>query len=117
MTDREDLLRQLVVHGHLNMADRHALGIVKRQEVKALLKSLLSIHGAFPFCLEGKVVYEGATLYRDPTGIQIIWRRAYPWDPFTVAESRTETFPDIDAAIEKFIESEWRSGIDGISLG
>jgi hypothetical protein len=48
--------------------------------------------------------------------VQIIWERAYPWDPFTVAERRTETFEELDAAVEKFIDSEWKAGIDGVKL-
>jgi hypothetical protein len=116
MNDRQDLLRKLVIYGHVNVPERQTLGIVRRQEVKELVKSLLLIHGSFPFEREGRAVYEGATLNRNTTGIVIIWRRAYAWDPFTLAESRTETFIDLDAAVERFVESEWSSGIDGISL-
>ena len=117
MNNRKDLLSKLVIHGHLNVAERQSLGIVNLQEVRELVKSLLLIHSAFPFDRESRAVYEGATLNRNPIGIEIIWRRAYPSDPFIVAERHTETFTDVDAAVERFVEAEWSSGIDGIKLG
>jgi hypothetical protein len=116
MTDKEELLRKLVVHGHLNVAERRALGTVKRQDVTKLVKSLLLLEGAFPIHGDTGPVFEGVTLSRGSSGIEITWRRAYPWDPCTVAENHTEAFEGIDAAIEKFVETEWGSGIDGINL-
>jgi hypothetical protein len=117
MTERQELLKKLVVHGHLNVSERHALGSVGRQEVVGLVKTLLLAHDAFPLRIESKAIYEGAILRRTPSGAEITWRRAYPSAPFTIAESRTETFPDIDAAVRKFAETEWKSDIDGIKLG
>jgi hypothetical protein len=107
---------KLVIDGHLSVPERNALGTVSRLEVKEIVKSLLLAQGVFPDRAEAGAVYEGATLKRAPSEIQIIWRRAHPLDPFTVAASRTETFRDVDAAVERFVHSEWEMGIDGIRL-
>jgi len=115
MSAREDLLKKLGIQGHLSVPERQALGTVHQRDVIDLAKSLLLAHSAFPNHNETEAVYEGATLTLEPTGIQIMWRRAYPWDPFSVAESRAEIFSDLETAIQRFIDSEWGSGIDGIS--
>jgi hypothetical protein len=48
--------------------------------------------------------------------VQITQERAYPLDPYTVAERRIETFEELNTAVEAFIDSEWKDGIDGIKL-
>jgi len=116
MGERTDLLMKLLIDGHVNVTERQALGVVGRQEVAEIVKSLLRQHGVFPDRRGAKAVYEGATLSRIPSGVQITWERAYPWNPFTVAESRTELFEELDTAVEKFINSEWKAGIDGVKL-
>jgi hypothetical protein len=116
MDTRAQLLRKLVVDGHVNVAERQSLGAVGTQEVKDLVKSLLLQDGAFPNHGTSKAVYEGATLTARDSDVQITWQRSYPWNPFQVAESRIETFATADAAIEHFIKSEWCTGIDGIKL-
>jgi hypothetical protein len=116
MGERTDLLMKLLIDGHVNVTERQALGVVGRQEVAEIVKSLLRQHGVFPDLRGAKAVYEGATLSRIPSGVQITWERAYPWNPFTVAESRTELFEELDTAVEKFINSEWKAGIDGVKL-
>jgi hypothetical protein len=100
----------------LNVAERQALGSVRKDEVVDLVKSLLLAQDQFPTLGESNAVYEGAIITRVPTGLQITWQRPHTWDPFTVAESHTEAFTEIDAAVERFIETEWKLGIDGISL-
>jgi hypothetical protein len=110
------LLKKLVVHWHVNVAERTVLGSVARQEVASLVKSILLTDGVFPDKDREGVVYEGAILARSSSGIQITWSRAYAWDPFTLAERRVEAFSDIDSAVEAFIDSEWKTGIDGIAL-
>lgn len=113
---RTALLRKLVVQGHISVAERCAIEPVQRREVAELLESLLLSDGVFPLqAIEG-IVYEGASIARNSYGAQITWKRGYAWDPSTVAERRTQTFSDIDTAIEAFIDSEWPSGIDGIRL-
>jgi hypothetical protein len=116
MSDRKDLLRELVVQGHLNVSQRQVLGAVSRREVTELVKSLLLLQGAFPLRGHSNAVHDGPTLNQTSSGTEITWRRAYPWDPFTVAESQTEIFTDVDSAIKRFVESEWSSGIDGVEL-
>jgi hypothetical protein len=113
---RTMLLKKLVVHWHVNVAERTVLGSVARQEVASLVKSILLTDGVFPDKDREGVVYEGAILARSSSGIQITWSRAYAWDPFTLAERRVEAFSDIDSAVEAFIDSEWKTGIDGIAL-
>jgi hypothetical protein len=115
-TARSQLLRKLVVDGHLNVAERRALGEVGIQEVRDLVMSLLMQNGVFPNHGTSKAVYEGATLALGDSNVQITWQRHYAWDPCQVAESRSEIFATADAAIERFLESEWRTGIDGIKL-
>lgn len=114
--DRRGLLKKLLVHWHLSVPERKALGTVTGQEAVELVKSLLLDDGAFPLHKDTRAIYEGATLTRTASGAEITWQRPYPWDPFTVAESRTESFSDIDAAMHRFVESEWKGGIDGIAL-
>jgi hypothetical protein len=116
MATRAQLLRKLVVEGHLSVPARQALGAVGTREVKDLVKSLLLQDGVFPNHGATNALYEGATLASANSSVQITWQRHYPWDPFQVAERRIETFATLDAAIERFIDSEWRAGINGIRL-
>jgi hypothetical protein len=73
-------------------------------------------HCIYPLRSENVAVYEGATVLTKPAGFQIIWERGHAWDPFTGAERRVEVFTNIDTAIKVFMESEWKSGIDGIQI-
>lgn len=116
MDIRQELLRRLVISGHLNVAERQALGSVSRSEVAEIVKSLLLAIDKFPVRNEGKAVREGATITKRKSEIQITWQRSYPWNPFSVAESRKEAFTNLEAAVERFVETEWKSGIDGINL-
>ena len=116
MATRALLLRKLVVDGHVSAAERQFLGTVCRQEVKDIVNFILRQDRVFPNYGATKAVYEGATLAQADSNVQITWERPYPWDPFTVAERRVETFATADAAIERFIDSEWHAGIDGIRL-
>jgi hypothetical protein len=116
MRKRTGLLRKLVIDGHLSVEERQVLGKVTRQEVSELVKMLLLSDGTFPKRHEGRAVYEGARLVRVADGVEVLWERSNPCEPFTIAERRTEMFRQIDAAIQRFIDSEWRSGIDGIVL-
>jgi hypothetical protein len=116
MTERARLLEKLVVEGHVNAAERMSLGMVNRDEVANVLKLLVLQHGAFPIRRRRNAVYEGATITSDPPELKITWERVYPLDPFTVAQRRVEVFAEIDTAIERFIDSEWSAGIDGIAV-
>jgi hypothetical protein len=116
MDSRAIMLEKLVVGGHVNVAERQALGAVKKHEVAEIVESHLRAHGVFPDHRGSKAVYEGATLTQVPKEVRITWERAYPWDPCTVAERRTETFCEMNEAIHRFIATEWEAGIDGIEL-
>jgi hypothetical protein len=116
MNERARLLEKLVVERLVNVAERMTLGMVTRDEVSNVLKSLVLQHGAFSIRPRGNTDYEGATITSDPSGLKITWERAYPLDPTTVAQRRVEVFVEIDAAIETFIDSEWSAGIDGIAV-
>ncbi|MDE3200149.1 MAG: hypothetical protein KGN79_04440 [Acidobacteriota bacterium] len=116
ITERSDLIKKLVVHGHVNVAERNMLGFVKRQEVADIVKSLLLSNGVFPIHNENGAVFEGPRLFFRESGAQIKWERAYPWDPYTVAERRIESFSDIESSVQAFIDSAWKHGIDGVLL-
>lgn len=116
MSERSGILRKLVIDGHVNVAERQILGQVYRREVAQIVKEFLETNERFSNHEVGGAVYEGATLIKAPSGARITWQRAYAWDPFTVAESRTEEHPDLDIAIERFITTEWAEGIDGVSV-
>lgn len=113
---RTALLWKLIVRGHLNVYERQLLGKVNRDEVARILKQILFRNGIFPEIAREGAVYEGACIERSSSGARITWRRAYPWDPTALAESRTQDFPNIDSAVEVFMDSEWKPGIDGIAL-
>lgn len=108
------LLRKLVLSRHLSVPERRMVGVVARQEIASVLKSLLLADGYFP--LEGceGFGYEGASLGKVSSGVQLIRTRTYAAAPQTVAERRVDHFQDPDAAIEAFIDCEWNEGIDGI---
>jgi hypothetical protein len=115
MTKRTALLTKLIVNGHVNVAERRALGIVSRREVAEIVKSIVVRDGSFPLHSPNQA-YEGAVLALVPSGAEIIWQRTYPWDPNKIAERRGKAFTEIDQAIQEFIDSEWGRGIDGIAL-
>lgn len=116
MNQRAAILHKLVVDGHVNVAERKTLGAVNRSEVAALLKSLLYQDRLFPKQKAG-AVYEGSTLSLLPDGVRLSRQRAYPSNPFTVAERSEQDFARIEDAIEAFIDSEWGNEIDGVRLG
>ena len=116
ITERNFLLNKLVIHGHVNVAERNVLGFIKKQEVADIVKSLLLSHGVFPTHVENGAVFEGPRLFCQESGAQIKWERAYSWDPSTVAERHIESFSDIDSAVQAFIDSAWKRGIDGVLL-
>lgn len=116
VSERTFLLNKLVVEGHINVAERLSLGVVRRKEIAEIVRTLLLRDGTFPLRPETRAIYEGPRLIRKDSEIQIVWERAYPWDPFTVAEKRSVAFAETDAAIQTFIDSAWDSGIDGIPL-
>jgi hypothetical protein len=110
------LLRRLVLNRHLNVAERQIVGSVRRHEVLAILRSLLLANSVFP--PEGRegFFYEGATIGRVSSGVQITLSRAYAVHPQRIAERRIERYEDLDAAIEAFVDLEWSQGIDGIPI-
>jgi len=110
------LLRKLVLDRHLSVSERPILGAVARQEVAAIVKSLLLADTVFP--IEGRegFGFEGAFLGLTSSGIQLVSSRTYATNPRVVAERRVVHFKDIDTATEAFINSEWINGIDGIPL-
>ena len=116
MDERTALLEKLVREQHINVAERLSLGAIAEGEVARTLKTHLLRHGVYPLRPEHVAVYEGATILTKPSGFQITWERGYPWDPHTVAERHVEVFTSIDIAIKVFMESEWKSGIDGIQI-
>jgi hypothetical protein len=95
MADRAELLMKLVLERHVNVVERQRLGVVCRQEIVGIVKSLVLQRGVFPDRRGSRAVFEGATLAKVPDGAEIAWERSYPWDPFTVAERRSKVFEDL----------------------
>lgn len=110
------LLRKLVVDRHLNVAERQIVTPVRKREVAAILHSILRRDSVFP--AEGRegFAYEGAIIGMRSTGAQITHSRNHAVRPRIVAERHIERYENLDAAIEAFIDSEWSTGIDGVTL-
>jgi hypothetical protein len=110
------LLRKLVLNRHLAVSERQILGVVKRQEVAAIVKSLLLTDTVFP--IEGRegVGFEGAFLGQMSSGVRLVSSRSYAENPRAVAERRVDHFQNVDESVEAFINAEWPTGIDGIPL-
>jgi len=111
---RKLLVRKLVLNRHLSVSERHAIGVVARDEAAEILKSLLLTDGVFP--MEGRegFGYEGTFVGRTSSGAQLVWNRTYANNPHLIAERRVDSFQSLDAAIEAFMDCEWSDGIDGI---
>lgn len=113
---RSLLLRKLVFARHVSVAERRVLGIVGRQEVEDVLRSLLLKDSVFPLAGREGVIYEGAIPGLNSSGAQITLSRSRADDPGLLAERRVVRYRLVDEAIEAFIEMERASGIDGIVL-
>jgi hypothetical protein len=113
---RRLLLRKLVVDRHLNGVERRAVVPVRRQEVAAILRSILRADLVFP--AEGRegIAYEGATIGQVSSGVQITLCRNDPVHPQVIAYRRVEHYDDPDTAIEAFIDWEWSEDIDGVLI-
>lgn len=110
------LLRKLVVDRHLNVAERRVVVPVRRQDVVAILRSILRAESVFPAEGHEGIAYEGATIGRISSGVQITLNRNDPVHPQVVACRRVEHYDDLDTAIEAFIDREWSEGIDGVLI-
>lgn len=110
------LLRKLIVDRHLNVAERQLVVQVRRQEVVAILRSILRANSVFPEEGREGFAYEGATIGRVSSGAQITHSRTHAVHPQTVAERRIDRYENLDVAIEAFIDREWSEGIDGIPV-
>jgi hypothetical protein len=120
---REALLEKLVVSLHLNVPERRMLGAdcVSVEEVAAVVKRLLDQNGVFPPTARhwqpGEIVFEGSFLVKLPDGkVQMTWQRSDPIRPTVLAGQGSSEYEDVDEAVSRFIQSEWSSGIDGITL-
>lgn len=110
------LLRKLIVDGHLNVAERQLVIPVQRCEVATILRSILRADSVFPAKGREGFAYEGAIIGLVSLGAEITLSRTHPAHPQLVAERRVERYEKLDAAIEAFIDCEWRNGIDGIQI-
>lgn len=110
------LLRKLVIDRHLNVAERRVVVPVRRQEVAAILRSILRADSVFPAAGREGIAYEGATIGRISSGVQITLSRNDPVHPQVIADRRVEHYDDLDTAIEAFIDWEWSEGIDGVLI-
>jgi hypothetical protein len=123
ISTREALLEKLVVSLHLNVPERRILGsdCVSVDEVAAVVKRLLEQNGLFPPNAKpwqpGEIVFEGFFLVKRPDGkVQVAWQRSNPIRPTELADQGSSEYNDLDEAVSTYIQSEWSSGIDGITL-
>ena len=96
------LLRKLVFLGHISVAERQRLGTVTEEEVANLIKLIVRENGEFPPRSLEPFIYEGAIVRSAYGGCEITWNRAYSGDPTQLAESHTETYASVDAAVAAF---------------
>jgi hypothetical protein len=108
------LLRKLIVDRHVNVAERQLIVQVRRQEVVAILRSILRANSVFPEEGREGFAFEGATIGRVSSGAQIMHSRTHAVHSQTIAERRIDRYENLDVAIEAFIDREWSDGIDGI---
>src|SRR4051794_11620098 len=120
---REALVERLVTSLHLNVPDRRTLGSdsVSVEEVAAVVKRVLEQNGVFPANAKpwelGEIVFEGFFLVKRRDGtVQMAWQRSNPIRPTELADQGSSDYDSLDEAVFAFIESEWSTGIDGISL-
>jgi hypothetical protein len=123
MTERVNLLQKLVNENHVNMEEKQTLGCVTRAEIARVIRALLVSNSKFPGHAQiadpnSQVpIYEGAILHRLESGqTRITWQRHQAINPSVLAESRSEDLSDVDLAVERYINTTWPNGIDGISL-
>lgn len=110
------LLRKLVVNRHLNVAERALVVPVQRKEVATIVSSILHASSVFPEEGREGVAYEGTTIVRTTSGVQIVLSHSHPIHPRIIVERRVMRYGSLDEAIEAFIDYEWSKGIDGILL-
>lgn len=110
------LLRKLIIHLHLNVAERRHVIPVRKSEVLNVIRAIMQADGVFP--AEGKhgAAYEGAVLERMQNGARIVLSRTDPIHPEKIVERRVDNYDDLNIAIERFIHIEWSKGIDGIEI-
>jgi len=120
---REDLVERLVTSLHLNVPDRRMLGSdsVSVEEVAAVVKRVLEQNGVFPANAKpwqpGEIVFEGFFLVKRRDGkVQMAWQRSNPIRPTELADQGSSDYDSLDEAVFAFINSEWSTGIDGVSL-
>jgi hypothetical protein len=85
------------------------------------VKRVLQTNKVFPPIAKpwqpGEPVFEGFFLLMRPNGkLRLAWQGSNPINPYELAEQGSSDYDSVDDAVSKFIHSEWRKGIDGITL-
>ena len=101
---------------HLSVTERQFVVPVRRQEVVAVLRSILQADSVLPAKGRDGIAYEGAIIGQVSFRAQITLSRNGPVHPQTIVECRAEHYDDLNAAIEAFIDCEWSKGIDGVLI-
>ena len=121
--DRSELILKLVTTGHLNVPERLELGsdTLNLAEVREVIRAVLEGRQFFPPTAQPGAtdggVFEGVFLEKTSRGrFRLHRQRAYPWDPFTVAEYGFKEFDRLETAVREFLKSDWRDTIDGIRI-
>ena len=120
---RHELLRKLIVTGHLNVKERAELtpGFIRSSEIIDIITDELHSRLFFPTeakpSQQGAAVYEGVFLEKSGEGDYILHcQRGYAINPSVIAEQSTRKYYDIAKAIRAFIAAEYHSNIDGITI-
>lgn len=125
-SEYEQLVKKLVISGTLNVVERKHLDDcsqvpVSKALVAGVVTKILDDVGFFPEAAlkqAGAAIYEGYVLERlDDGRIELRCQRHHALNPLRLAESKTvDVFHEAAPAILRFIELQWPSGIDGVTL-
>ncbi len=119
---RADLIRRLIVTGHLNMEDRAALGdcLVGADELEHEIAASLGESPYFPpQAIPGgpqDAVFEGWYLERVGPRVRLHHQRANPTMPNIVADHTSQDQPDIQTAVCAYLRAAYAGEIDGIAI-
>jgi hypothetical protein len=122
MAERQLLVEKLVSELHLNVAERNELGRepILLSEVASAILRMLTNSGRFPpnaaEWQPGGAVFEGHFLRVLAEGtVRLSWQRAFPTNPYQVADQGHLDFPNQALGVEEFIKREWPGkNVDGI---
>jgi hypothetical protein len=121
--NRIQLIQKLLTTLHLNVFERkifdeQALGI---EEIINVIEFELKSNKIFPpnatIWKPGQAVYEGSIIEKiNNNEFLLHYQRAYPMNPFELAEKSEIKFQDFTSLIHAYIQENYRFNIDGINV-